>query len=114
MRDTARTVASLDRPLSDEDDGAFGDLMPSDEPGPDDLADLHMLGETVRRALAELPERERVVVGLRYGIGTGQPQPLREIGRRLNLTPERVRQIESAALGRLGRAPGISGLQGVA
>ena len=59
--------------------------------------------ETLKRALQELPDRERTVVALRYGIDGGEPTPLREIGRQLGITPERVRQIESKALGRLGR-----------
>ena len=53
----------------------------------------------MKRALLELPDRERTVVALRYGIDGGEPTPLREIGRQLGITPERVRQIESKALG---------------
>ena len=59
--------------------------------------------QALRRALEELPDRERTVVEMRYGIAGGDPTPLREIGRQLGITPERVRQIESRALGGLGR-----------
>ena len=59
----------------------------------------------------DLPERERTVVALRYGIDGGEPTPLREIGRRLGITPERVRQIESKALGRLGRMRELDALR---
>ena len=59
----------------------------------------------------ELPDRERQVVQLRYGIAGSEPTPLREIGRMLGITPERVRQIESRALGRLGRMRELDALR---
>src|SRR3954447_18546666 len=100
LRDAARTVTSLDRPLGDGEDAAFGDLLPASGPGPDELVHVSLSEDTLRRALAELPERERTVVEMRCGIAGGEPTPLREIGRQLGITPERVRQIESRALGR--------------
>jgi RNA polymerase primary sigma factor len=111
MRDAARTVTSLDRPLGEEDDAAFGDLLPSDGPAPDDVVHVSLREQALRRALEDLPERERTVVALRYGIDGGEPRPLREIGRQLGITPERVRQIESKALGRLGRMREIDALR---
>jgi RNA polymerase primary sigma factor len=111
MRDAARTVTSLDRPLGEEDDAAFGDLLPADGPAPDDVVHVSLREQALRRALEDLPERERTVVALRYGIDGGEPCPLREIGRQLGITPERVRQIESKALGRLGRMREIDALR---
>jgi RNA polymerase primary sigma factor len=111
MRDAARTVTSLDRPLGEEDDAAFGDLLPADGPAPDDVVHVSLREQALRRALEELPERERTVVALRYGIDGGEPCPLREIGRQLGITPERVRQIESKALGRLGRMREVDALR---
>jgi RNA polymerase primary sigma factor len=111
MRDAARTVTSLDRPLGEEDDAAFGDLLPSEGPAPEDVVHVSLREQALRRALEELPERERTVVALRYGIDGGEPRPLREIGRQLGITPERVRQIESKALGRLGRMREIDALR---
>jgi RNA polymerase primary sigma factor len=111
MRDAARTVTSLDRPLGDEDDASFGDLLPADAPGPEDEVHISLRQQALRHALNELPERERTVVALRYGIDGGEPTPLREIGRRLGITPERVRQIESKALGRLGRMRELDALR---
>ena len=67
--------------------------------------------QMLRRALEELPDRERTVVEMRYGIAGGEPTPLREIGRQLGITPERVRQIESRALGRLGRMRELEALR---
>jgi RNA polymerase primary sigma factor len=111
IRDAARTVTSLDRPLGEDDDAAFGDLLPSEGPAPDDVVHVSLREQALRRALDDLPERERTVVALRYGIDGGEPRPLREIGRQLGITPERVRQIESKALGRLGRMREIDALR---
>ena len=114
LRDAARAVTSLDRPLGEEEDTAFGDLLPSDEPAPEDEVHVSLAEAALRQALEELPEREREVVALRYGINGGEPTPLREIGRRLGITPERVRQIESRALGRLGRMRELEALRDAA
>jgi RNA polymerase primary sigma factor len=111
LRDAARTVTSLDRPLGEGEDAAFGDLLPASGPGPEDLVHVSLSEQTLRRALEELPERERTVVEMRYGIAGGDPTPLREIGRQLGITPERVRQIESRALGRLGRMRELEALR---
>ena len=111
LRDAARTVTSLDRPLGEGEDAAFGDLLPSDGPAPEDVVHVSLREQALRRALEELPERERTVVALRYGIDGGEPTPLREIGRQLGITPERVRQIESKALGRLGRMRELDALR---
>ena len=111
LRDAARTVTSLDRPLGEGEDAAFGDLLPSSGPAPEDLVHVSLSEDTLRRALGELPERERTVVEMRYGIAGGEPTPLREIGRQLGITPERVRQIESRALGRLGRMRELEALR---
>jgi len=111
LRDAARTVTSLDRPLGEEEDAAFGDLLPSEGPAPEDVVHISLREEMLRRALDELPDRERTVVQMRYGIDGGEPTPLREIGRQLGITPERVRQIESKALGRLGRMRELDALR---
>jgi RNA polymerase primary sigma factor len=66
--------------------------------------------QTLRQALERLPERERDVVKLRYGINGDDPTPLRETGRRLGISAERVRQIESRALEHLARTRELQGL----
>jgi RNA polymerase primary sigma factor len=112
VRASARTVASLDRQVGDGvDDASLGDLLGDDGPSPDELVERRIEADALRAALAELPARERVVVGMRYGLGGAEPAPLREIGQRMGLTPERVRQIESAALLRLGRMRVLAGLR---
>jgi RNA polymerase primary sigma factor len=111
LRDAARAVTSLDRPLGEGEDAAFGDLLPSESPGPEDIVHVSLREDALRRAIAELPERERLVLGMRYGLEGGEPTPLREIGRTLGITPERVRQIESRALSRLGRMREVAALR---
>jgi RNA polymerase primary sigma factor len=107
-----RVVASLDRRLGDgDDDLALGDLIPDDGPTPFEHAEQDLRRRAVRAAVDELPVRERHVLRLRYGLAGGEPEPLREVGRRLGLTPERVRQIERAALTRLRRAAHMAPLR---
>jgi RNA polymerase primary sigma factor len=109
-RDTIRTITSLDRPVGEEGETALGDLLPSDAPEPEEEVDVSLRQEALHEALQHLPERERNVVKLRYGINGDDPTPLRETGRRLGLSPERVRQIEGAALKRLAMTRELEGL----
>jgi RNA polymerase primary sigma factor len=98
VRDAARTVTSLDRPVGEEGDTSLGDLLESGEPDIEEEVEVSLVEETLRRTIEDLPEPERDVIRLRYGINGDEPQPLRETGRRLGLSAERVRQIESKAL----------------
>jgi RNA polymerase primary sigma factor len=114
-REMSRTVVSLDRSLGEATgDGVLGDLIDDEGPTAEDVVDRRLRAEQVRRAIQALPDRERTVVGLRYGLTGEEPAPLREIGRRLGLTPERVRQIEVAALGQLGRMPALHAMRAAA
>ncbi|MGH3082438.1 MAG: sigma-70 family RNA polymerase sigma factor, partial [Gaiellaceae bacterium] len=83
-------------------DTAFGELVAGDEPGPEETLNVSLDREVLRRALEGLPDRHQEVLKLRYGLnGDRDPQSLEEIGRRLGLTRERVRQLEADALERL-------------
>jgi RNA polymerase primary sigma factor len=110
VRESARTITSLDRPVGEEGESSLGDLLPSDAPEPEEEVNVSLREQTLRRALERLPERERDVVKLRYGINGDTPTPLRETGRRLGISPERVRQIESRALEHLARTRELEGL----
>ena len=111
LRDAARAVTSLDRPIGEDGEAAFGDLLPSDALEPEEEVDISLRSEALRRALEQLPDRERQVVKLRFGMnGSGEPTPLREAGRRLGLSPERVRRIEHKALERLATTREVAGL----
>ena len=101
VRAAARASTSLDAPVGDGDDAVFGDFVAGDEPLPEEAVELNLRSEALRKALAALPQREREVVVMRYGLTGAEPQTLEEIGRRLGLTRERVRQIELESLRRL-------------
>ena len=101
VRAAARASTSLDAPIGDQDDAVFGDFVAGDEPLPEETVEVRMRRQALRSALASLPDREREVVTLRYGIDGREPRTLEEIGRRLGLTRERVRQIELESLRRL-------------
>jgi RNA polymerase primary sigma factor len=101
VRAAARASASLDQPIGDTDDAVFGDLVPGDGPLPEEEVELTLRSQALREALVALPERERRVLVLRYGLSDGEPHTLEEIGRHLGLTRERVRQIEVESLRRL-------------
>jgi RNA polymerase primary sigma factor len=109
-RDAARTVTSLDRPVGEDENTAFGDLFASDEPEPSEEAEIALREEAVRSALENLPEQERRVIQLRYGINGDNPTPLREAGKQNGLSPERVRRIEHKALERLATTREVAGL----
>ena len=113
--EAARTVVSLEAPVGRETQATLGELVPAEAP---ELAEeLHLslradaLHEALERAVRVLPEREREVVRLRYGIDGGEPMTLEEIGRRFGLTRERIRQIEVEALKRLAREREIQALR---
>ncbi len=100
-RAISRTVTSLDRPVGEDGSAGLGDLIPSDERSPFDEVERGLREQAVHSALERLPEREREVIRLRFGMDGSGPTPLRETGRRLGVSPERVRRIERDALDRL-------------
>jgi RNA polymerase primary sigma factor len=114
VRDAARTVTSLDRPVGEEGDTALGDLLEGGAPPPDQEVEVSLSEQLLRRTIEELPEAERDVITLRFGLTGEEPQPLRETGRRLGLSAERVRQIESRALKRLAMRRELEALREVA
>jgi RNA polymerase primary sigma factor len=102
VRQAARAVTSLDKPIGEGDSGSFGELVAGKAPSPEEEVSIGLGQDVLRRAVSRLPERERDVVKMRYGLnGDVEPASLDEIGRRLGLTRERVRQIEENALERL-------------
>jgi RNA polymerase primary sigma factor len=102
VREAARAVTSLDRPVGEGDGGTFQDILPGESEAPEQEVTVNLEQATLRRAVAALPEPEREVVQLRYGLnGDRDPASLEEVGRRLGITRERVRQLEAEALERL-------------
>ena len=102
VRQAARAITSLDRPLGDEADTSLGELVASEQAQPEEELRVSLEQDVLRRAVAQLPDRERQVVKRRYGLnGDRDPASLEAIGRELGMTRERVRQIEAQALEQL-------------
>ncbi len=111
VRAAARAVASLDKPLGDDGDTAFGDIVATDRADVEEDVVVGLSEDLLRAAVSKLPEREQRVIRLRYGLnGDDDPKSLEMIGRELGLTRERVRQIETQALERLAREREIAAL----
>jgi RNA polymerase primary sigma factor len=110
-RETARVVTSLDRPVGEEEETSLGALLPSGERGPEEEVDISLREDALRRALDGLPEREREVVKLRYGINGDDPTPLRETGRRLGISQDAVRTLERRALTELAQSRELEALR---
>jgi RNA polymerase primary sigma factor len=102
VREAARAITSLDRPLGSESDASLGDLFASDQAQPEEELTVSLEQDVLRRAVSQLPDREQEVLKRRYGLnGDQDPASLEAIGRELGITRERVRQIEASALEQL-------------
>jgi RNA polymerase primary sigma factor len=110
-RAASRVVTSLDRPVGEGEDTSFGALLASDERGPEEEVDIILREDALRRALEQLPEREREVVKLRYGVGGDEPTPLSETGRRLGISQDTVRRLERKALAELAESRELDALR---
>jgi len=92
---------SLEIKVGKEKDTELGDLLETAETSPEDILMREALQRDLQQLLADLTSRERDVIRMRFGLGDGQPYSLAEIGRALELSRERVRQIEAKALQKL-------------
>ena len=99
----SNTMASLDAPISDEDDGAdeLGDFIAADVEDPEKEAIIKELANDLREVLHTLPEREEMIIRLRFGLDDGEYRTLEEVGKEFGVTRERIRQIEAKALRKL-------------
>ena len=102
---------SLEKPIG-EDESELGDFVPDDEAeSPFDTATLSLRRQDVQRALDSLPDKERLVIELRYGLRGEQPYTLEEVGAAFGVTRERIRQIENNTLKKLETLPEAQGLR---
>jgi len=103
---------SLEKPIGEEEDSALGDFVEDETAeSPFESATVILQRENVWRALNVLPERERQVIEMRYGLQGGQPLTLEEVGRAFGVTRERIRQIENNTLRKLQKLPEAQGLR---
>jgi RNA polymerase primary sigma factor len=97
---------SLEKPIGDEEESELGDFVEDQTAeSPFELAAENLRKENVHRALAALPQREREVIEMRFGLTGGRPRTLEEVGRAFNVTRERIRQIENHTLKKLESLP---------
>jgi RNA polymerase primary sigma factor len=106
----AHASRSLDQPVGEDEDAVLGDFVSGDDPLPEDEVAIALRDEALGTALGALTEREKQVLVLRYGLSGGDPMTLEHIGRTLDLTRERVRQLELQALNRLAEMHEMAGV----
>jgi len=111
VRAASRVVTSLDRPVGEDEETSFGALLASGERGPEEEVDIVLREDALQRALEQLPEKERAVVKLRYGVGGDAPTPLSETGRRLGISQDTVRRLERKALAELAESRELDALR---
>ena len=109
VRDLLRMAlqpVSLEKPVGEEDESELGDFVEDEAAAsPFDVASENLRRENVRRALDALPQREREVIEMRFGLTGARPYTLEEVGRAFNVTRERIRQIENHTLKKLESLP---------
>ncbi len=102
----AQQPVSLEKPIGEEEESELGDFVEDQSAeSPFELASENLRRDNVRRALAALPQREREVIEMRFGLAGGRPRTLEEVGRAFNVTRERIRQIENHSLKKLEALP---------
>jgi RNA polymerase primary sigma factor len=102
----AQQPVSLEKPIGEEEESELGDFVEDDSAiSPFEMASENLRKENVRRALDALPQREREVIEMRFGLTGARPYTLEEVGRAFNVTRERIRQIENHTLKKLESLP---------
>jgi RNA polymerase primary sigma factor len=116
LQEVSRKVTSLERPLGDEGEGGeLGDLLPSSEPAPDEEVEVALTQQAVRAVVQSLPDREREIIQLRFGLdGERDPVSIREAARRLEMRPAEVQRVERHALEELALRRELEALRAAA
>src|SRR6266540_6541192 len=113
IRRMAKLPVSLEKPIGEQEDAKLGDFVEDElAESPFEVAAVSLRCTEIEHALSALPERERQVIELRFGLHGGQPQTLEEVGRAFGVTRERIRQIENNTLKTLASLPEAQGLKG--
>jgi RNA polymerase primary sigma factor len=108
----SQVPVSLEKPVGDGEETELADLVRDENAmEPFDEASLNIRSESVRKVLGDLPDREREVLVMRYGLGGQNPQTLEQCGEAFGVTRERVRQIETSTLRKIKNLPEAQGLR---
>jgi RNA polymerase primary sigma factor len=110
-RDVAKVTTSLDQSVQEDSETSLGELIADERPAIEDEVEETLRDEAVGRALAELPDDERKVVELRFGLGREEPVSQRETGKRLGISEDGARELESRALRRLSGNEDLAALR---
>jgi RNA polymerase primary sigma factor len=111
LRELNRAMTSLDQPVGDDGETALGELLPSELPEPlEEVSDADR-DRRVNALVRDLPEEERNVISLRFGLTGDEPRTLRQTGMELGITTERARQLEAKGLERLADSPELEALR---
>lgn len=98
---TSLASVSLDRPVYEDGDRQFADVVPDDAPLPDEDVHANRLRDLLHKGLADLPEREAEIINRYFGLDVDNAESLEQVGKRFHISRERVRQLKDRALGRL-------------
>jgi RNA polymerase primary sigma factor len=106
-----KNLASLDQSVSEDGDTALGDLLPSERPQPEEEVVDALANVRVRELVGQLPDEERNLVTLRFGLAGDEPASLHEAGTQLGLSTQRTRRLEEQALSRLAQSDELEALR---
>jgi RNA polymerase primary sigma factor len=111
IRELSRALTSLDQPVSEDGETELGDLLTSDQPGPDEEVADRMRDSKVAEVVARLPEPERKVLELRFGLTGDEPRTVRQTGSELGIPASKASELEELALRRLARSGELEALR---
>jgi RNA polymerase primary sigma factor len=114
IRELSRNISSLDQSVSEDGELALGDLLPSDRPSPVEEVAESERDSQVAEIVARLPEPERKVIELRFGLSGDEPRTARQTGSELGISAARASELESSALRRLAGSPELEALRAAA
>jgi len=114
LRELSRGLASLDQPVSEDGETELGDLLASERPEPAEEVAASDRDQRLSEVVEQLPEAERNVIRLRFGLSGDEPRTLRQTGSELGFSAERARELEERALSRLAGKPELDGLRNAA
>src|SRR5579884_4335830 len=114
LRELNRAMTSLDQPVGDDGETALGELLPSERPEPVEQVFDADRDRRVNAIVEDLPEQERNVIRLRFGLSGDEPRTLRQTGIELGITTEQARQLEAKGLERLADSPELEALRNAA